>query len=299
MLTAWDVFGRFKKAIASQVAKTVRRPSRLFFGPFFLGLLALLRHPRLVPLVLRMAPGGLIQAGGGKTIFVKPAIACFRTTGLKKPGCACSITFASDARRLMKFSWRGIASYQGLGRRRDATALLVQAGERELEDAARRGLSDYPIRVLDSVWARHIGHLGLVDYVIKRGILEGRRREDTILYVPPGSPVANRFLLTQLDSRIRVVENPADLPFPASAVQALHYDLLVPRLPNHAITHYWEVAAETYAQWPGEGRGPVLAYPADMQARGWAILDKLVSLEDTGSGGRTCASVSPMAAGRQ
>ncbi|MFZ3354854.1 MAG: TIGR04372 family glycosyltransferase [Xanthobacteraceae bacterium] len=274
MLTALDVFGCFKKAIVSQVAKTVRRPSRLFFGPFFIGLLALLRHPRLVPLVLRMAPGRLIQAGGGKTIFVEAGYRLLQNDRPEEAWLCLQHYLRLGRPSIDEILLAGNCLYQGLGRRRDATALLVQAGERELEDAARRGLSDYPIRVLDSVWARHIGHLGLVDYVIKRGILEGRRRGDTILYVPPGSPVANRFLLTQIDSRIRVVENPADLPFPASAVQALHYDLLVPRLPNHAITHYWEAAAETYAQWHREGRGSVLAYPADMQARGRATLEK-------------------------
>jgi hypothetical protein len=168
----------------------------------------------------------------------------------------------------------GNCLYQGLGRRRDATALLMEASEHEFEKAATLGLSDHRIRVLDSVWARHIGHLGLADYVIKRGILAGRRREDTVLYVPPGSPVANRFLLAQLDSRLRVVQDPSDLPFPASAVQVLHYDILAPRLENNAVAHYWEVAAETYARWCHSGRGPVLAYPADMRARGRAILEK-------------------------
>ena len=274
MLTALHAFGRIKRAIISQIAKTVRRPSRLFFGPFFLCLLALLCHPRLVLLVLRLTPDSLMQRSGRKTVLVEAGFRLFQNDWPEQ-AWLCLQRYLRLARpSIDEILLAGNCLYQGLGRRREATALLVQAGEREFEDAASLGLSDFPIRVLDSVWARHIGHLGLADYVIKRGLLEGRRCEDTILYLPAGSPIANRFLLTQIGRCLRIVENSADLPFPASAVQALHFDVLVPRLPNHAVTHYWEAAAETYARWHREGRGPVLAYPADLRARGWAVLEK-------------------------
>ena len=36
---------------------------------------------------------------------------------------------------------------------------------------------------------------------------------------------ANRFLLREMAEHFRLVENPANLPFDPSAVQALHYDL--------------------------------------------------------------------------
>jgi len=274
VLTALDAFGRITRAITSQIAKTVRRPSRLFFGPCFLCLLALLRHPRLVPLVLRLTPDSLMQKSGRKTVLVEAGFHLFQNDWPQQ-AWLCLERYLRLARpSIDEILLAGNCLYQGLGRRREATALLVQACEREFEDAASLGLSDFPIRVLDSVWARHIGHLGLTDYVIKRGVLEGRRRDDTILYLPPGSPVANRFLVGQIDGCLRVVENPSDLPFPVTAVQVLHFDVLVPRLPNHAVTHYWDAAAETYARWHREGRGPVLAYPADMQARGWAVLEK-------------------------
>src|SRR5580704_2987214 len=153
--------------------------------------------------------------------------------------------------------------YHGLGRFRDAVALLGRANESNLKEAQRLGLADTPFRVLDSVWTNHIGHTAEIDYVIKLGILEGRKRDDTILYVPPGSRVANRFLLQQMAMQLRLIEDPAELPFPASAVQALHYDLLGPRLPDKTTTYFWKIGGKTYARWHREGRQPLFSFPPD------------------------------------
>jgi putative glycosyltransferase (TIGR04372 family) len=162
--------------------------------------------------------------------------------------------------------------YHGLGRFRDAVSLLARSNELGAAEAERLDCAEAPFRVLDSVWARHIGHTANIDYVIKLGILEGRRREDTILYLPPGSPVANRFLLRQIATELRVIENQSELPFDASAVQALHYDLLGPRLPDGTTAYIWDVASKTYRRWHEEGRGPLLVLPSETAARGWAAL---------------------------
>lgn len=165
--------------------------------------------------------------------------------------------------------------YQGLGRYRDAMALLTRANESAIGEAARLGPADNRIRVLDRVWVRHIGHIALVDYAVKLGMIEGRRGEDTILYAPPGTPIANRFLLDQAAVQLRLIENPAELPFPEAALQALHFDILAPRLPDQTIAHYWQLAAETYARWERDGRGPLFALSPDVQARGWKALQEL------------------------
>jgi putative glycosyltransferase (TIGR04372 family) len=129
-----------------------------------------------------------------------------------------------------------------------------------------------PFRVLDSVWARHIGHTATLDYVIKLGILEGRRREDTILYLPAGSLVANPFLLGQIATQLRLVQSAADLPFAASAVQSLHYDYLAPLLPDQTTLYFWKVAGQTYKRWHQEGRGALFHLPPETVARGWQAL---------------------------
>jgi putative glycosyltransferase (TIGR04372 family) len=164
--------------------------------------------------------------------------------------------------------------YHGLGRFRDAMALLTRANEQSLERARVLGVDAGPYRVLGSVWVRHIGHIATLDYVIKLGLLEGRSREHTVLYLPPGSPVANRFLLQQMAAHLRVIENPTDLPFDESAVQILHYDYLGPRLPDRTTAYFWTVAAETQRRWHDSRRASLLTLPPEIEARGWAALHR-------------------------
>ena len=164
---------------------------------------------------------------------------------------------------------RGLCLYQGLGRFRDAVALWTHANELAFARARSLGLDDCRFRVLDNAWTRHIGDSAMLDYVIKLGILEGRRFDDTILYLPPGSRVANQFLLDQIAPHIRVVEDPAGLPFDPSAVQALHYDLLGPRQSDGTTAFFWDIAAKTHEHWRQSGKGALLTFPADVEERGW------------------------------
>lgn len=167
---------------------------------------------------------------------------------------------------------RGLCLYQGFGRFGDAMSLWTSANEIGAEEARARGIAAERFRVLDNAWTRHIGDTALIDYVIKLGVLEARNREDTILYLPPGSRVANRFLLRQLAAHLRLVEDPAELPFEPSALQALHYDLLGPRQSNGTTASIWDVAAKTYQRWQQSGKGPLLTLSLDIEARGWAAL---------------------------
>ena len=162
--------------------------------------------------------------------------------------------------------------YHGLGRFRDAVSLLKRSNDLGIAEADKLGLASIPYRVIDNLWARHIGHTATIDYVVKLGILEGRRREDTIFYLPSGSPVANRFLLEQMAPQLRLVERAADLPFEASAVEALHFDYLGPRLPDRSTVYFWEIAAKTYERWREQGRGPLLVLPSEVKDRGWNLL---------------------------
>jgi putative glycosyltransferase (TIGR04372 family) len=275
VLTALGAFDHFWKAIASQTAKTVHRPSRLFFGPFFLGLLRLLRYPRLVPLVLRLTPDSLVQRNGGKTIFVEAGFRLFQEDWPEQAWLCLQRYLATERPTIEQTLLSAMCLYHGLGRFRDAMALLSSANERGHAEAARLGLAKMPLRVLDSVWGRHIGHTAIIDYVIKLGILEGRHSDDTLLYLPPGSAIANRFLLDQVAAHVRLVERPEDLPFPPQAVQALHYDLLGPRMADRTTAYFWEVAGRTYLRWRQEGRPPLFQLPPDIEGRGQAALQRL------------------------
>lgn len=227
--------GRFAGFALEQAAKTIRRPARLFTLAGY----QLFDHDR---------PAAAWQCLKLSRALGRPSIA----ENLLAANCL----------------------YQGLGRPDEAVALLASANARGLSEVEKRGVGDSRYRALDSIWARHIGHLGIIDYVVKLGILEGRRPEDTILYVPRGIPVANRFLMQQIATHLRLVEDPADLPFPAGAVQALHYDLFAPRLSDRTTSHYWKVAGEVHAVWHREGRAPLFKYSNEMSELGWARLQK-------------------------
>ncbi|HEY6618716.1 MAG TPA: TIGR04372 family glycosyltransferase [Steroidobacteraceae bacterium] len=269
-----SIFCLIKSGISAQIGKTIRRPSRMFFGPFFLCVLALLRRPWLVPLVLRLLPDRLIRRGGGEEIFVEAGYQLFQDDRPEEAWLCLQRYLQIGRPSIEQNLLVAMCLYHGLGRFRDAMALLACANERGAEDATRIGVANVPFRILDSIWARHIGHLAIIDYVIKLGILEGRR-EDTILYIPPGSPIANRFLLDQIATRLRLVERPEDLPISAAAVQALHYDLLGPRLPDNTTAYFWDVAGRTYLRWRLEGRAPLFQLPMDIEARGQAALEAM------------------------
>lgn len=268
-----SIFRRVAGFTLSQATKTIRRPSRVFFIPLLYFILTFSHSPRVMLFVARILPDSWLGRLGGKTLCFqigyglfqrdRPAVAwpwLQRGLGLGAPSTGDNLLAA-------------MCLYHGLGHFREAMALLARANNLGLVKAKKLGLGNVPFRVLDSIWARHIGHLATLDYVIKLGILEGRHREDTILYLPPGSPVANRFLLQQMAEHLRLVERSADLPFDASFVQALQYDYLGPRLPDGTTAYFWEIAAKTYERWHQEGRGPLLTLPPEIEGRGWAVLN--------------------------
>jgi putative glycosyltransferase (TIGR04372 family) len=156
----------------------------------------------------------------------------------------------------------------------EATALFARANERDFALAQALGEARLPYRVLDEIWARHIGDAAILDYVIKLETLEGRPGQDIILYVPPGGRIGNPFLLRQLAQRVRLVERADDLPFEPAAVGALHYHYQFPRHPDGNTAFFWELASKTHQRWHKEGRGPLFELPPDVTARGWALLEK-------------------------
>ena len=81
-----------------------------------------------------------------------------------------------------EYVYGAMGLYHGLARFREAIALLARADGRNSEEAEKLGLLNIACRILDPVWAHHIGHTPTLEYVINLGILEGRRCEDTIPY---------------------------------------------------------------------------------------------------------------------
>src|SRR6185437_14269530 len=81
----------------------------------------------------------------------------------------------------------------GLGRFREAMAVFTRANDMRYRNAQALGLAESRVRFLSGLWHGHFGHLAQIDYLVRLNILEGRNRDDTILYVEPGTSVPNRF----------------------------------------------------------------------------------------------------------
>jgi putative glycosyltransferase (TIGR04372 family) len=268
----------------SQAAKTVARPSRLFTIPFgyakFRGkiwfrdflLSFLLRYPRFVPFALRGLSPSWLSSGEGKEFCAKLGYDLFQNDWPEEAWECLSRSMRVGRPSTDEYLLSTMCLYHGLGRFRDAMSLFTESNDLGHNEAERLGAGELPYRVLDEVWARHIGHTATIDYVLKLGILEGRDPKDTIWYVPRGKKIANRFLLQQVAAHLRFVDDPADLPFPASAVPYVHFDYLGPRLSDGTTAYFWEIASNTFQRWEQEGRAPLFSLPAETKERGWAAL---------------------------
>jgi putative glycosyltransferase (TIGR04372 family) len=161
---------------------------------------------------------------------------------------------------------------QGVGRARAALKLFARANKLRRKQAKRLGVSKNPYRLLDGFWAGGIGHIAEIDYVVKLGILEGRKREDTIVYFPHYVKPPNRFLFEQWRPHVRVIEQASDLPFSEEVVSALSFEYKGPALPDARTVYYWTLAADTYRRWEAQKRKPLLTLPEDVRTRGWSVL---------------------------
>lgn len=251
--------------VLRQATKVIRRPARLFF-------VALSFCPRFAPYVLSLLSDRWIKTPNGTASCIETGYHLFQRDHPEEAWQWFERALRVGSPTADNNLLGAICLYHGLGRFRDAMSLLKGVNERNLSETKRLNLMNDHLRVLDNFWPRHIGNTAELDYVIKLGILEGRSHDDTVLYLPPGSPVANRFLFQQLAAHLRLIEDPADLPFDVSAVRALRYDPLAPRMPDGTTRYIWEIAGKTYARWYQEGRGPLLSLPSEIEARGWEAL---------------------------
>jgi len=263
---------RAVRSVIDQSLATVHRPSRLFIGPLVRMALALPHFPAAASMLVPILQNRWLERAGGRKFCLGMGYKLFQRDRPLEAWPWLNGVLRMQDPTIDEYLLGAMCLYHGLGRFREAISLLEEANERSRKEAINRGVANDRYRVLDSLWARHIGHTATIDYVIKLGVLEGRQADDTILYLPPGSPVANRFLLDQVATRIRVIEDPAQLPIGPSAVRALHFDYLAPRLPNGTTTYFWEAAAKVHERWRLEGRGPLLTLPPDVEARGRAAL---------------------------
>ena len=245
--------------------------SRLFTA----ALLVPARFPRLLTLLLSILPVDWPRGEKGKAFRLAVGnLVLLRHDRPEQAWLWMQRVLRSATRSSEEYFLGAVCLYQGLGRMREAIALFTRANDRDFAQAQALGVAHLPYRVLDEIWARHIGDAATLDYVIKRDVLEGRPAQDIILYAPPGGRIGNRFLLQQLTQRLRLVERADELPFAAAALGALHYHYQFPRQADGSTVFFWDVAAGTQRRWQKAGRGALLAFPPEVAARGWALLEK-------------------------
>ena len=257
--------------LLAEIGHYVRRPSRLLIA----ALLLPAHFPRLLTLLLSILPVDWPRGERGKAYRL--AVGNLVLLRHDRPAQAwhwMKRVLRTASRSSEEYFLGAVCLYQGLGRMDEATALFARANARDFAQAKALGVERLPYRVLDEIWARHIGDVATLDYVIKLDALEGRRPQDTILYAPPGGRIGNRFLLDQIAQRLRLVERADGLPFAAEAVGALHYHYQFPRQPDGSTVFFWDLASKTHQRWHEEGRGPLLELSPDVTARGWSLLEK-------------------------
>jgi putative glycosyltransferase (TIGR04372 family) len=255
--------------LVEQARRSVRRPSRLLFIPFLLPAY----FPRLLMLLLAILPVRWPRGESGKAFRLAVGnLVLLRHDRPEQAWYWMQRVLGSGRRSSEEHFLAAVCLYQGLGRLGEATSLFKRANDFDFQQAEALGVAPSRFRVLDETWARHIGDAATLDYVIKQRILESRPRQDTILYAPPGGRIGNRFLLRELAGHLRLIERPADLPFAATAVSALHSHYQFPRQPDGSTVFFWELASEVHRRWQKEGRGPLLELPPDVATRGWALL---------------------------
>lgn len=262
--------GALAASIVEGAGQCLRRPPRLLFIPLLLPSY----FPRLLTLVLSILPVRWPRGERGKAFRLAVGnLVLLRHDRPEQAWHWMQRVLSSGQRSTEEYFLAAVCLYQGLGRLAEAAALFKHANDFDFQRAPALGVAQSPYRVLDEIWARHIGDAATLDYVIKRGILEGRRREDTILYAPRGGRIGNRFLVQQLGQCLRLVERPDDLPFDAAAVPALHEHYQFPRQPDGTTVFFWELASQIHQRWHNAARGPLLQLPPDVAARGRALLE--------------------------
>lgn len=160
----------------------------------------------------------------------------------------------------------------GLGRFQDAMALFTRGNALLLNKAKTLGIADSKLRFLEQFWIAGFGHLAYIDYFIKYEILEGRGRADSVLYIPHGVKIPNKFLLDLWRPYLNVVDDESELPMPFDAISNLSFYFLAPRLADGSTVHLWEIGAETYRRWEDAKHAPLLSLNTEIQLRARQVL---------------------------
>jgi len=263
---------RVIRFLAEQAAKSARQPIRLIYTPYRIlrRFLTTALHYCLVVAVRLNLPVAVIPK------FLAPAEAEYQIRRAQEllddnrpkeswNAFKRGLEFTDDPSRL---KIAAVCLHVGLGRMREAIKLYRRSNQVRMARSASAKISiDEGCCILDDFWALHIGHSAQIDYVVKLRMLNGNKPDQTILYVPRLSGSANRFLIEQWRSHLRVLTG-SELPFSKKLIDSLALDFYVQDVPGKGTFYMWEVAALTYRRWAAEGRAPILKLSEDVKNLG-------------------------------
>jgi putative glycosyltransferase (TIGR04372 family) len=272
------ILRRSLKVFIEQIRKTIRRPRRIANAPRVVLTLAI--HslgPRLADRMFRAYCRLPLKWRWERVDDIIATANFFEGISLlddNKPKAAWRAFMRCLAKSSDPYRYfvAAICLLVGMGQAKNALALFTRANGLRREKAKIHGLEKSRIRFLEPIWAGSFGHLAQTDYLIKLSILEGRPPAETIIYLPPGSKVANRYLLEQWRPYCCVVEDEPKLPMPLEVLNSLAFDFLAPQLDDGLTVPLWKIAAETYRRWYSEGNGPLLSIPLDIEKRARSTL---------------------------
>ena len=260
----------FFRFLLDQIQKTVRRPSRLLH--FSLSVFRYVASESYLTILSKIsARPGAVKASQAQEYYMisESFLQSDQPEAAWKSLREC-LNISADPSH---FFVGALCLIVGLGRFKEGVSVFAQCNALRRKKAVALGLTASRIRFLDHTWVGSFGHIAELDYPIKLGLLEGRRRDDTILYIRPGAVIANRFLLEQWRPHLKIVEQEADLPMPMDSMQALAFDFRGPLLADGSTTHYWHAAANVYRRWHAENRKPVVTLTPDIDRRGRLALE--------------------------
>lgn len=141
-------------------------------------------------------------------------------------------------------------------------------------------LDELGIRFLKARWTERIGHIALLDFYVKMGLLGWRHSSHSVLLAPQHQ-IANLCFLNYWSPYIGLITESSVVESFSSVARYLEDDFIAVSLPNGQAMWGAHAAAAVQNQWEAEGRPPLLSLAHSDHERGWRCLQELGVPKDT------------------
>jgi putative glycosyltransferase (TIGR04372 family) len=175
---------------------------------------------------------------------------------------------ADNPDSIIAYQQLGICSYHEC-RYADARAIWHKGLATRDRLAARSGLTHHPVRVLDQSWTQAIGHVALLDGLIKATELGWLEKRQLYLMQTPGQRIPNLPYLEYWKGHLRVPpidasgSNVAAIASETGIARGRLIEVTEPlwatRLASGDTLWHMEFAAAVQREWDAQGRAPLLA----------------------------------------